>query len=85
MSLILGPHEGEGFDTKIARVRHLVGGDERGGKAAIIEYVAGPGFAGPALHHHPFEESFSRISQMPSFRRRQDGCSGCWVLLGGPN
>jgi quercetin dioxygenase-like cupin family protein len=36
----------------------LVRGEESGGRVALVEGATRPGWAGPPLHHHPFDELF---------------------------
>jgi mannose-6-phosphate isomerase-like protein (cupin superfamily) len=43
-------------DPQLPRV--LLRSEESGGVVSLIESAAPPGFAGPPLHHHDFDEAF---------------------------
>ena len=69
VAVVLKPGDGETLEAPNApTVVHKVRGEATGGRLAIVEYVAPPGFAGPAVHHHELEESFYVLEGMPRLR-----------------
>jgi len=68
-SVLLGPGEGETLAAPNApTVVHKLRGESTGGRLAIVDYLAPPGFAGPAVHRHEFEESFYVLEGNPRLR-----------------
>ena len=58
--LVLRPGEGESVELFGNRLELKAGADETGGGLCLVDYTAGPGFAGPPphRHHHTFDMFF---------------------------
>ena len=46
------------MSTERAPIRVLLRGEQSGGVVSVIESGSLPGFGGPPLHHHDFDEAF---------------------------
>jgi mannose-6-phosphate isomerase-like protein (cupin superfamily) len=44
--------------TERAPIEVLLRGEQSGGAVSVIESGSLPGFGGPPLHHHDFDETF---------------------------
>ena len=56
------------------RVNVLVRGEQCGGRIAVMENRVGPGFAGPRLHHHDFDELFWVLDGELTFQLGDERC-----------
>ncbi len=50
----------------------LLRSEETDGAVSVIEVASGPGFAGPPLHRHDFDEAFYVIEGELTFQLRED-------------
>lgn len=67
--ILLQPGEGRTIQAGPSRITYKTTGEETGGALAVVEYTAGPGFPGPALHlHEHFDEAFYVLEGELAFR-----------------
>jgi quercetin dioxygenase-like cupin family protein len=59
-----------GMPTKTPNV--LLRSEESGGVVAAIEVASQPGFRGPPLHRHAFDEAFYVLDGEPTFQLRDE-------------
>jgi hypothetical protein len=46
------------MSTERAPIGVLLRSEQSGGEVSVIESGSAPGFGGPSLHHHDFDETF---------------------------
>jgi quercetin dioxygenase-like cupin family protein len=58
--------------TDTPRIRVLLHGEQSDGQVSVMDNTVPPGWEGPPLHHHDFDEAFYVLEGEPTFQLGQE-------------